>query len=141
MLSALVELRRISSLLSTFSPPSFISLPPPLFSPSFESPANNVSVCCMLPWLFLEPAALRYLPVRLTLGVEYISVDGVLHLKEKTRQLFFGSCLNMLVNLHFYFLFLLIFVSHSGSQQPPGGFRAAPGLFGGQEDKGIECRH
>lgn len=29
----------------------------------------------------------------------------------------------------------------SGPQQPPGGFRAAPGLSGGQEDQGIECRH
>lgn len=62
------EVRRngaTSPLLSTF----FLALcfsPLPLFCLSFESPANSVSVCCMLPWLFLEPDALCYLPVRPT---------------------------------------------------------------------------
>lgn len=40
--------------------------PPPLLCLSFESPANSVSVFCMLPWLFLEPDVLCYLPVRPT---------------------------------------------------------------------------
>lgn len=44
----------------------FVFQSPPLFCLSFESPANSVSVCCMLPWLFLEPDALCYLPVRPT---------------------------------------------------------------------------
>ena len=52
--------------LSTFFPSLFVLQPPPLFSLSFESPANSVRVCCMLPWLFLEPDALCYLPVRPT---------------------------------------------------------------------------
>lgn len=28
-----------------------------------------------------------------------------------------------------------------GPQQPPGGFGAAPGILGGQEDQGAERRH
>lgn len=36
---------------------------------------------------------------------------------------------------------VLMLVSLSGPQQPPGGFRAAPGLSGGQEDQGVERRH
>lgn len=59
--------RDLSSALHLF-PRSLFFKPPPLFSLalSFESPANSVSVCCMLPWLFLEPDALCYLPVRPT---------------------------------------------------------------------------
>lgn len=37
-----------------------------LFFVSFEPPTNSVSVCCMLPRLFLEPDALCYLPLRPT---------------------------------------------------------------------------
>lgn len=57
--------RNLSSAFHLFSL-LFVFQPPPLFSLSFESPANSASVCCMLPWLFLEPDALCYLPVRPT---------------------------------------------------------------------------
>lgn len=37
--------------------------------------------------------------------------------------------------------FLPSYSTLSGSQQPAGGFGAAPCLSGGQEDQGAECRH
>lgn len=46
-------------------PHSFVFQPPPLFALCPLS-ANSVRVCCMLPWLFLEPDALCYLPARPT---------------------------------------------------------------------------
>lgn len=79
----------------------------------------------MLPWLFLEPNGLCYLPVRLT--------SSFVHKRDRNRK----RPLDILMR------FLIIFLPFcvSGPQQPPGGIGAAPCLPGGQEDQGAECRH
>lgn len=138
----------LSSALHLFSL-LFVFQSPPLFCLSFESPADSVSVCCMLPWLFLEPDALCCLPVRPTnsgcsVCVCYCICGWVffVHMRETENDI--GKVER---DSEFYvcfvvcFTFFFILISLSGSQQPPGGFRAAPGLSGGQEDQGIECRH
>lgn len=109
------------------------------------SPANNVSVCCMLPWLFLEPDALRYLPERPTNSGCCVCVSTTLGvcgwdflpfflciLRERVRE----QCSPEAAADRWTSLFCV-----SGPQQPPGGFGAAPCLSGGQEDEGVECRH
>lgn len=53
-----------------------------LFFVSFEPPTNSVSVCCMLPRLFLEPDALCYLPLRPTNWVLCVCVCVCLTVRE-----------------------------------------------------------
>jgi len=86
-----------SLLCSSPFPSLFVFKPPPLFSLPFEFPANNVSVCCMLPWLFLEPDALCYLPVRPANSGCCVCVYktvcgwGFLHMREEKKMRFSES--------------------------------------------------
>lgn len=60
------------------------------------------------------------------------------HMREKESEK--GILKNLIAEFPSLFL-VLMFMFLSGPQQPPGGFGAAPGLSGGQEDQGTECRH
>lgn len=82
----------------------------------------------MLPWLFLEPDALCYLPVRATNSACVCVGRSLSNIKETSAEI-----MNQLLGS-----FVL---PGPGPQQPPGGFGAAPGILGGQEDQGAERRH
>lgn len=90
----------------------------------------------MLPWLFLEPDALCYLPVRPTNSGCCLCV-----LLDVWAGLFMFIWAHQKVRKHFFNFFFQNAKFLSGPQQPPGGSGAAPGLSGGQEDQGTECRH
>lgn len=111
----------------------FVFQPTPFLSLPFESPANNMSVCCMLPQLFLDPDALFSPALRPTNPGFFVYAKLCKGLFWKKRGEFKQSvgCLTSLLKL----------IVLSGPQQPPGGFGTAPGLSGGQKDKGDECRH
>lgn len=83
---------------------------------------------CMLPWLFLEPDVLCYLPVRATNSACVCVGRSLSNRKEISVEI-----MNQLLGS-----FVL---PGPGPQQPPGGFGAAPGIPGGQEDQGAQRRH
>ena len=87
--------------LSTFFPFALCSAASSfVLSLSFESPANSVRVCCMLPWLFLEPDALCYLPVRPTNSGCCLCV-----LLDVWAGLFMFIWARQKVRKHFFFFF------------------------------------
>lgn len=136
------EIRRISApALHLFPCPLFFNLLLCSFSPlSLLLTVWVFAACCHgYSWSLMH--CVTFLWDQLTLAVVCVCVCYCIYgwTHEKKQKMIFKKFKSWMSLSSFTFLILILFLS--GSQQPPGGFRAAPGLSGGQEDQGIKCRH